>query len=1058
MKLRRLMMQAIGPFAGREVIDFTLFDDSALFLLEGPTGAGKSTIIDAITFALYGDVARQKDASKDRLRSSYAQPNDPSVVELVFEVPKGIYRIRRTPQYRKEGRSSDVNSTIHLERVSEDAQSEDGYRTLEPLSRSIREADQEIVSLVGLNKDQFLQTVVLPQGKFARFLNASSADREEILREIFDTSLYRRVQETLARAGTDAARQVERSRLSLDSSYEALHDLLGSFAVPGVVFEASSPQDSTPDEDSLPLPVSVPTDQGDLSALIDGLSERLATAVTQAQDARAQAILRRDHAETALQAGRDLDARLREFSALSAEQHLLAEHAQEIQSLRSDYQRLDALRDVFPLIEEAERTRDAVAQAREQAQDALEDIPDSAASTYASSSAFTEDLLQQCVLFLAEDSQRENSQLRVSESWDALSTRLRGVHDALVQERSQLSALLAREDSFEQRRRDLDTRTRTHAELTETHDALRLAIDQAPERRNTLHHQLEQAQGEAAQYERDSHEANLLEQRYDAATRADLLRADLVARSEALRTARIEARLAEAAQHDVHDRWLSSTASSLAASLIDEAPCPVCGSCEHPSPAVQEDNTPLTVEDVRQVDQMRREADEHLHDAQEAHRETVHRISVLNETAQGDSASLSLQLDDVHARMSRGEHASRDVERINREIETLARDLDEWHARLAELAARLSQESTQIDALRSALTADEEAYRAAAHPFPSLTLRDADLQRQLSQEEALYEACAHYASCVNLAAQASSRVYTALPSLGYAADASGYEQVRAACDDLDQLGAIEESIRLYDQRLHAVNRALDSERMRGLDQVSPPPLERLAEEAEESTRLYEAAAQGVGKAESDRDSVEHACERLSHSLLSYEQAGAQAGPAQRLAALVQGQAPENLVNTPLGSWVLISRFRELLSAANPRMLEISEGRYELQATLKDDTSTRKNGLGLAVLDHDTDEIRTPRTLSGGETFYASLALALGLADVVMAESGGIELRTMLIDEGFGSLDAEKLDIVMNQLGALRHSGRSVAVISHVTEMARRIPDQVNVRWHPNRGSHITIRA
>lgn len=1057
MKLRRLMMQAIGPFAGREVIDFTLFDDSALFLLEGPTGAGKSTIIDAITFALYGDVARQKDASKDRLRSSYAQPNDPSVVELVFEVPKGIYRVRRTPQYRKEGRSSDVNSTIHLERVSEDAQSEDGYRTLEPLSRSIREADQEIVSLVGLNKDQFLQTVVLPQGKFARFLNASSADREEILREIFDTSLYRRVQETLARAGTDAARQVERSRLSLDSSYEALHDLLGSFAVPGVVFEASSPQDSTPDEDSLHIPVSVPTDQGDLSALIDGLSERLATAVAHAQDARTQAILQRDHAETALQAGRDLDARLREFSALSAEQHLLAEHAQEIQSLRSDYQRLDALRDVFPLIEEAERTRDAVAQAREQAQDALEGIPASASSIFASSSVFSEDLLQQCALFLAEDSQMENSSLQVSESWDALSAQLRRVHDVLIQERSQLSTLVAREDSFEQRRRDLDTRTRTHAELTETHDALRLAIDQAPERRNTLHHQLEQAQGEAAQYERDSHEANLLEQRYDAATRADLLRADLVARSEALRTARIEVRLAEAAQQDVHDRWLSSAASSLAATLIDEAPCPVCGSCEHPSPAAQ-DNTPLTVEDVRQVDQMRREADERLHDAQEAHRETVHRISVLNETAQGDSASLSLHLDEVRARMSRGERASRDVERINREIEALARDLDEWHARLAELAANLSQESTQIDTLRSTLTADEDACRAAAHPFPSLTLRDADLQRQLSQEEALYEACAHYASCVNLAAQASSRVYTALPSLGYAADASGYEQVRAACDDLDQLGAIEESIRLYDQRLHAVNRALDSERMRGLDQVSPPPLERLAEEAEESARLYEAAARGVGKAESDRDSVEHACERLSQSLLSYEQARTQAGPAQRLAALVQGQAPENLVSTPLGSWVLISRFRELLSAANPRMLEISEGRYELQATLKDDTSTRKNGLGLAVLDHDTDEIRTPRTLSGGETFYASLALALGLADVVMAESGGIELRTMLIDEGFGSLDAEKLDIVMNQLGALRHSGRSVAVISHVAEMARRIPDQVNVRWHPNRGSHITIRA
>ena len=190
MKIRWLRIVGIGPFAGEHTVDFSAFEDSGLFLLDGPTGAGKSTLIDAITFALYGDVARTKDASKDRLRSNHISDSDPSEADLVFEVATGIYRVTRTPAYTPAGKKSQRNSKSTLTRVVEDPDAPDGWRTVEPIASGPRDVGYEIPRIVGLDKDQFLQTIVLPQGKFSQFLNATSDAREQILRDIFDTQIY----------------------------------------------------------------------------------------------------------------------------------------------------------------------------------------------------------------------------------------------------------------------------------------------------------------------------------------------------------------------------------------------------------------------------------------------------------------------------------------------------------------------------------------------------------------------------------------------------------------------------------------------------------------------------------------------------------------------------------------------------------------------------------------------------------------------------------------------------------------------------------------------------
>ena len=241
MKLHRLAFTAIGPFAGTEVIDFTAFDDSGLFLLEGPTGAGKSTLIDAIAFALYGDVARLKDSSKDRLRSDLAAPGVHSEVDLVFEVSSGIYRVRRFPSYIPKGRKSPRNEPVTLVRVVEDPDAQDGFRTVGAVERGARQVDPAIRDLVGLSKEQFLQTVVLPQGKFAEFLTASSKDREAVLSDIFDTRIYRELQRDLVAAGSDS------KALVADAEARCLNAFLH------VMSQAGGGEDDAPPEAGLAL-------------------------------------------------------------------------------------------------------------------------------------------------------------------------------------------------------------------------------------------------------------------------------------------------------------------------------------------------------------------------------------------------------------------------------------------------------------------------------------------------------------------------------------------------------------------------------------------------------------------------------------------------------------------------------------------------------------------------------------------------------------------------------------------------------------------------------------
>ena len=276
--------------------------------------------------------------------------------------------------------------------------------------------------------------------------------------------------------------------------------------------------------------------------------------------------------------------------------------------------------------------------------------------------------------------------------------------------------------------------------------------------------------------------------------------------------------------------------------------------------------------------------------------------------------------------------------------------------------------------------------------------------------------------------------------------------------DEDLLDSYEARVSAHGQQLFALRQDLASQEMERAGDLDAPDVGGARERARASARTRVAAHQRVGSLEQCARELGSAVESLASCVDELRAARQEAGPVRRLADIAAASSPENLAATPLSAWVLVSRLEEVLRATNPRLAAISSGRYELVAVPDDGTQSRKSGLGLRIVDHDTDTERSARTLSGGETFYTSLALALGLADVVTAEAGGVELRTVFIDEGFGSLDAHTLSLVMDQLHQLRDGGRCVGVVSHVEEMASQIPDQVRVRPLPAGGSSLRVRA
>ncbi|TFF17532.1 AAA family ATPase [Cellulosimicrobium funkei] len=1043
MHLHSLTFQAIGPFAGRHHVDLAALGASGIYLLEGPTGAGKSTIIDAIVFALYGKVASDA-ASDDRLRSAFAGPDVESYVDLVLEVPAGVFRIRRTPEYRRPKKRGTGTTTqqasVRLWRLAEvpptDAPDAVEDAAGELLSARLDEAGDEIRRLVGLDRRQLVQTVVLPQGEFATFLRAKPEDRAVLLQKVFGTELYHRAAARLAelaraaRSRTDAARQ---------GVVGAAERFAGSAGLEPD--DARRLREAAHDDDRLRR-----ADDGGAPAAAEATPgvHALAVAHVARLDAEATSL-----AERAAGADATLAAARERFEHERARHDALERRAR----LRADAARLD---EEEVAVAECRRRTDAAARA-------------AVVAPAAQGLARAEQTLRAALDRLALA--RTGAPAAFA---DADPTTLEALRADVATAAVRVARLVPVGASLPGRDRELADGRKEVAQATEERGRVLAELDARPARRDALRTRvasLAEAAGALGVLRERADRARAVEE----AARQTAALATEAAEAHAER-ARAAVRAHEAVEHEARLRAarIAGLAGELAAGLAVGEPCPVCGGAEHPHPAPLAEDHPA-VEDVERAERERAEAERLLHDVSARAQVLAERCEARRRDADGLTPQEAGQRV-AHAEelVAAARTAERERAKAERELEELDAETRALEARAAGLAEAVAGTTARLQEIEAALARDRAEIRSeldAAGPLVELV----DLPDPLADEGGARNPVAVLAAAlegrvrtIDALADAGSAVAAAQRACEErAADVAALVAQSGFADAAEALAAV-----LDDAERHALSQRVaehDAARTATATGLADPALADLPEDVradvagaraavDEAEAVAGAAARQHELVARRAEEARTAAEGVGAAVDGWTAARDAAGPVVRMAALASGTG-DNAHDLSLATFVLVQRFEDVVAAANERLAEMSSGRYELvRSATREDVRAHKRGLAMKVLDHVTERERDPRTLSGGETFYVSLCLALGLADVVTAEAGGIELGTLFVDEGFGSLDPETLEAVLAALGRLRAGGRVVGVVSHVEALKQSVAERVEVRRLPGGGSTLTVRA
>lgn len=998
MQVISLELEGIGPFAKRHRIDFQELGRSGLFLLEGPTGAGKSTILDAIVFALYGEVAGL-DSSKDRIVSTLLPDGVEPFVDLVIDTSRGLLRVRRTPQYERPKRrgtgTTTQNATIKLWRL--DAPDDP---VGEPVSTRMDEANDELRRAIGLTREQFTQTVILPQGHFAAFLKANPDDRRKVLQEIFGTAHYERVQKKL----DDLARELKRT------SDEACHETVEAASV---FCQIAWHDDALRASEPIPEQVAFDAARDDhdfetLIAMAADRFQRLGITLEAAERDAVEAEQRRSTADQALADLADRNGRIRERSDLLAKAAQLSAAGPAIER---DAARLDAADRAEPArrpLRQAEQARTALEGAAERVRGALLAADDGPNADLASRDATVPTLRR-----LAADARRQA-----------------GALDHLVELES---GLAARDTDLTLERERLEAARATHAEAQAATDRLRESIASRNDELTELD-QLAADSGPAIQAEGEAGRVLAAAQQVvDLTERLHAARAAEGDREQQLRDA-------QRIHRDARTNWLNGLAGEVAQSLVEGESCPVCGSVEHPVPAAR---TPDAV-DRDQLEELATEVTTAAQTLTKTQETTGH---LAEQLAQQALLADGLDLSAAQARHTSAESRLREVARavetaraLRAQIGSDTRAVEKQDREFQEALVSLATRQGLSEAAARKLVADRDAVAAALDAFDSVRSRRSALGDRAELAEQIAGLVQAEATAAEQAKNRQTELTTVLAEHGFAGPT---DAEAALLPELDR-GALRAGIARHHQQVANVKHDLAADRLAGLDGatlVDEGPARELAATA--SAAAGEAHT-WKGMAEQTVQSAKQASEALTKCATTLSGLRAEATPYLRMAAVAGGRDSEQLVTLPI--WVLLRRFEEVVDLANIRLDAMSGGRYELRRTDEGEGRSRRQGLGLVVVDHHSnDTTRDPRTLSGGETFMAALALALGLADAVTAEAGGVELNTLFVDEGFGSLDEEALEAVLSQLSSLRAGGRSVGIVSHVAELKQRITERISVQ-------------
>ncbi|MDG3012355.1 SMC family ATPase [Rhodococcus sp. D2-41] len=1000
MRLHSLEMTAFGPFADTQRVDFDALGADGLFLLHGNTGAGKTTILDAVAFALYGTVPGARKDGR-RLLSDHAPAGTCPEVRLELTLGGERFRLVRRPGYERPKKRGEGTITEQpkatLEWLTGDRES---------LSR-IPDIAAEIGRMLGMSADQFFQVALLPQGEFARFLRAETDERGVLLERLFDTSRFGSVEAWFADRRRDSAQEVERARRRLDVDLGRLSTAAGV----GVRDEGEGGGEAEQPESGVTDGADPRSDPARWAQeLLEGAELRQAHTADEAQRAQSRA----DAARAALDERRTQRAvqERRDRASSDLERHEAgAERRRTLESELDAARRATAVTWRLAESESAHETARGAARRLEACREPLQSDPESlaalAASTEPDGTVDAEALAGHArdrdvdVARLDDLVQLEHDSRQWSADLDVLRGRL-AEHEreqqTLATAQQELPGLILRAEAAVERARAASTATEG---LT---GACERATDAATAARELVGLRLRRgAAAESASSARAAH---------------------LQARERLL---------------DVREARLSGMAAELAGQLVSGEPCTVCGSMSHPEPAGAQASA------VTKDDEAQAQADEQI--AAEA-----------VDAARRDLNDLDAAVD-LHVHRCSG----RDLDELEREREALVAELAATRAtaegldaamsalsglrgrdqqlqqRGTELAGVVSADRVQVAETQQRITAAQGRLDEARGGDRSVGVRRDRLVRAVADLTALAGAVAEAASTQAAAARLDQALAAAAEEAGFAS----LDQAIAAVRPDRRRQEIDAELTAARDVEVAARAVLSEPEVQAMVEREPIDLTEQVREAQEADlelkRAVATAAEAGRRAAEVRaigEDLRAGLEALAPLLRRHDELAA-------LAEVIAGRG-QNTRKMSLRSYVLAARLEQVAVVASERLRRMSGGRYEFVHSDEVGSRGRRGGLGLDIRDDYTGAVRSAKTLSGGESFMASLALALALADVVSTETGGISLDTLFIDEGFGTLDADTLDAVMGVLDELREGGRVVGLVSHVDEMRQRIPSRLHV--------------
>lgn len=919
MKLLNLKLSAFGPFKKEQQLDFSCLEGADIFLISGDTGAGKTTIFDAVCFALYGEASGGRKNTRT-LKSDFAPPSQQCFVELTFESNGRVYRIRRSPEQLKPKRGGDYTTAAHKAELT--LPSGKAVTNLKQIKELIE------TEIIGLDCGNFSKIVMLPQGQFQKLLTEKSSDKTATFREIFGTEIFQKLTGKLFER-TRATEQQNQTLLA--QNIRLLADIL---------------------TDSPKLLQQQAADCPDFTEVTQLLSEQ------NSSDAGHLKELEREAAEISR-----LELSMQTACAEAEQLKQDFAHRGELQL------QLDALRAEQPCMEQLAALCQKLRQAEE-------------------------------LLPLEESAHQLTGRM---EQLDEEHRKTLALRQAQTE---QLESLLPSYQSLEQLRQKEDRLKEQIHELRRAEEQ-KAGIAAAQKQLDRIDQRIKRAASEIEACEQRL-ALDLLQQQLGEFEQLDALQ------TESCRIAKSLAD-AEKAYQRACTRFFEEQAWTMAVNLQEGEKCPVCGSIHHPEKALH----PAEGITQAQVQRLQTERDGLV---EQSARLEQKRTQLMEELASFDRSELVQRHAELSRRFEGGGLLSGDCsEQIRlltaqREEDALA--CEQLKGQIAAAAQGLCDSSPeQIEQLNQ----EQAALSAQIHQIE----RDYQTCRQglSSLEGRLSEQKNRAAQLRQDAAEAQGRFTGALSQSGLGQE---YPQLKHRVEERPQA---EQKVAEHTARLQEAALLLQSLEQR-LAGKEPPDLELLRRQLDDVSSKR-AVIQKQKDALSQKLAVNRLQEQnLLHNRKKFKLLEQEYRMIKRLTDLARG----GVKRMSLEKFVLASYFDEIIAFANLRLSRMSGSRYRMSRITRADS----DGLDVEVFDNYTGRMRHVSTLSGGETFLASLSLSLGLADVVSQHAGGVQLSTMLIDEGFGTLDSEALNLAIDCLTSLQNGGRLVGIISHVPELRERI--------------------